>query len=192
MKLYKKTRGTKTTEFVINDIKEACGYLVTQKNFALCRNSIFAITITNTDCKHERDLNHVITNRLFNRIKNDYKHSKEHTNYVFVIEYPEVISIGNYLPTNCKVHSHIVLNTSLTEEKIMEYIKLTFPKVKDADIPQYDPYYHQPNTPGAEEGDYIAQERVRPDQYITGQGIIRLLRAAGIGIKTPRELRGHS
>ena len=65
-------------------------------------------------------------------------------------------------------------------------------KVKDADIPQYDPYYHQPNTPGAEEGDYIAQERVRPDQYITGQGIIRLLRAAGIGIKTPRELRGHS
>ena len=134
MKLYKKTRGTKTTEFVINDIKEACGYLVTQKNFALCRNSIFAITITNTDCKHERDLNHVITNRLFNRIKNDYKHSKEHTNYVFVIEYPEVISIGNYLTTNCKVHSHIVLNTSLTEEKIMEYIKLTFPKVKDADI----------------------------------------------------------
>ncbi len=88
MELFKKTRGIKTTEFVINDIKEACGYLVSQKKFALCRNSIYSITITNTGCKHEKELNHVITNRLFNRIKNDYKNSKEHINYVFVIEYP--------------------------------------------------------------------------------------------------------
>lgn len=133
MRIFKKTKGTKTTEFVINDIKEACSYLVTQKNFAISHNSVYAITITNTDCKHEKDLNHVITNRLFNRIKNDYKNSKEHINYVFVIEYPEVISKGNYLPTNCKVHSHIVVNTSLAKETIVEYVKRIFPNVKDED-----------------------------------------------------------
>ena len=122
------------TEFVINDIRDAVSYLVSQKFPVNVTNSIFAITVTNTGCKHEKDLNHLITNKLFNTIKNDYKASKEHTNYVFVIEYPEVITRGNYLPTNCNVHSHIVVNTSLDERIIMNYVKHAFPKIKDIDI----------------------------------------------------------
>jgi len=126
MKLYKKSRESKATELVINDIQDAFCYLIQQKNFATDRNSILSITITNTGCKHEKDLNHVITNRLFNTIKNDYKDTMEHTNYLFVIEYPELVSIGKHLPTNCEVHSHIVINTSLTEENIMKYLRQTF------------------------------------------------------------------
>ncbi len=134
MKLFKKQKGYKTTEFVINDIKQAVSYLVSQRFPPSVTNSIYAITITNTGCKHQKDLNHIITNKLFNTIKNDYKTSKEHTNYVFVIEYPEVITRGNYLPTNCKVHSHLVVNTSLDEKIIMSYLKQAFPKIKDIDM----------------------------------------------------------
>ena len=126
MKLFKKKRGRKTTEYVVNDIKEAFSYLIAQKTFPTCKNSIYSITTTHTGCKHEKDLNHVITNRLFNNIKSDYKNSCEHTNYLFVIEFPEVISIGNYLPNNCNIHAHIVLNTSLTEETILKYTEQAF------------------------------------------------------------------
>ena len=134
MKLFKKHRGYKATDFVINDIKDAVSYLVSQRFPTNVTNSLYSITITNTGCKHEKDLNHLITNKLFNAIKNDYKASEEHTNYVFVIEYPEVISRGNYLPTNCNVHSHIVLNTSLNLKVVNSYLKNAFPKIKNIDI----------------------------------------------------------
>lgn len=112
------------------DIKNACDYLVSQKDFMTSRNTILSITLTDTGCKHEKDLNHVITTRLFNTIKNDYKNSEEHTNYIFVIEYPEVISKGKHIPSNCKVHTHIVVNTSLAQTIIENYIIRAFsPKV---------------------------------------------------------------
>jgi len=134
MRLYKKASGFKTTEIVINDMKTAYSYLIQQKNFPTGRNSILSVTITDTGCKHEKDLNHVITNRLFNTIKNDYKNSREHTNYLFVIEYPEKISQGKLLPDACDIHTHIVLNTSLPEQAIRHYLNNAFPVKSDIKI----------------------------------------------------------
>lgn len=126
MKHFNKKRGYKTTEMATADIKNACDYLVSQKDFTAGRNAILSITLTDTGCKHEKDLNHKLTTRLFNTIKNDYKNSGEHTNYIFVIEYPEVISKGKHIPSNCKVHTHIVLNTSLPQTVIENYIVKAF------------------------------------------------------------------
>ena len=126
MKHFNKKRGYKTTSVAIADIKNACDYLVSQKDFTTGRNTILSITLTDTGCKHEKDLNHVITTRLFNTIKNDYRNSKEHTNYIFVIEYPEVISKGKHIPSNCKFHTHIVVNTSLAQSVIEDYIVKAF------------------------------------------------------------------
>lgn len=126
MKHFNKKRGYKTTEMASADIKIACDYLVSQKEFIAGRNTILSITLTDTGCKHEKDLNHILTTRLFNTIKNDYKNSGEHTNYIFVIEYPEVISQGKHIPSNCKVHAHIVVNTSLTQTVIESYIIKAF------------------------------------------------------------------
>ncbi len=132
MRPFNKKRGYKTKEMAITDIEIAFDYLINQKDFMTGDNKIISITLTNTGCKHEKDLNHIITNRLFNTIKNDYRNSKEHINYVFVIEYPELISQGNYLPTNCEVHTHIVINTSLMLERIAGYIMTTLPNSVDA------------------------------------------------------------
>lgn len=128
MRLFKKKRGYKTKEIVITDIEIAYDYLINQKCFFTDSNKILSITLTDTGCKHEKELNHVITNRLFNSIKNDYKNSIEHTNFLFVVEYPELITQGNYLPSSCVVHTHIVLNTSLTETTIENYIRKALSK----------------------------------------------------------------
>lgn len=59
-------------------------------------------------------------------------------------------------------------------------------KVKDdSSITKYDSYRNIPPVIGAEEGDHVSTNRVRPDQYITGQAIIRLMRRLGYG-REPR------
>lgn len=68
----------------------------------------------------------MITNNLFNRINREIRNTLDHLNYLFVIEYPEVISQGFLIPTNCNVHAHIVLNTSLNKETLEYYLHSTF------------------------------------------------------------------
>lgn len=141
MKHFNKRREYKTTDIAVNEIRIAGEYILNQKGFEIPNNSIFTITLTDTGCKHERDLNHALTNRLFNNIKNHYKGTKEHINYLFVIEYPEVISKGNFLPTNCEVHAHIIVNTSLSKSIIEHHIVNTFSSsvnVKVEDITNRD------------------------------------------------------
>ena len=120
-KLIKKTKKERNSQEIVKDMIYAFDVLISQVD-KLKNNRMYAITITHTIAKHESDLCHLITNRLFNTIHRDYKKTEEHLNYLFVIEYPEVITKGDYLPTNCGVHTHIAVNTSITKETIEYYI----------------------------------------------------------------------
>jgi hypothetical protein len=84
---------------------------------------MLSITITDTVAKHLTDLRHLITNSLFNTINKKYNKTNEIVNYLFVIEYPESVSKGKIIPSNCNVHSHIILNTTLSKEVIKDYIQ---------------------------------------------------------------------
>lgn len=120
-KLIKKISKYRTSNDVMNDMTYAFD-LLTRQSDTIKNNKMLSITITDTIAKHEKDLQHLLTNKLFNRIHRDYKHTTEHINYLFVIEYPEVVSKGQYLPTKIDTHTHIVVNTSIPKEIIEYYI----------------------------------------------------------------------
>ena len=105
---------------IIDDILFSFNKLISQNN------PILSITINNTDCKTAEELRFNLTNKLFNKIYTDYKHSFEVVNYLFVIEYPTKVSMGNLIPTSCIPHTHIVLETTLPKNIIEYYIQTTF------------------------------------------------------------------
>ncbi|UUW11347.1 hypothetical protein NLG42_11185 [Flavobacterium plurextorum] len=134
MTLIRKKNTPKSTQTIIDDIKYSF-YKITSQN-----TPIYAITITNTDCKTTEELRFYLTNKLFNKIHKDYKQSLEVLNYSFVIEYPTKVSMGNQLPDNCEVHTHIILGTTISKENIEYYIQTTFrnPDIFIEDITKRD------------------------------------------------------
>jgi hypothetical protein len=139
----------KTTSLAIQDLIHAYDIWLNQKRFPTTGNRTYEITITDTTAKHERDLNFLITNKIFNRINRDYRTSKEFLNYLFVIEYPEAISRGEFISiSNCNVHAHIVVNTSIPMQTLEFYCNDAFAKsivlIKDTttrtDKPQFINY----------------------------------------------------
>jgi hypothetical protein len=120
--IIKKDNSNKTSSEISNDIINAFTKLVKQKDSEKSIKML-SITITDTIAKHNKDLRHLLTNSLFNSIHKDYKNTIEVINYLFVIEYPEIISKGKLLPNNCNVHSHIILNTTLSKDVIEYYIQ---------------------------------------------------------------------
>ena len=138
-KLMKKS-GDKTLEDIYLELSKVYSQMLTNGG------RFYFITITDTNSPHPKDLNFTLTNKLFNSIWNDYKKSYEVVNYLFVIEYPGAITktYKNYkaaqieleLLEDCKVHTHIVMNTTLTEEVIESYIYSTFksPNIKTIEI----------------------------------------------------------
>ncbi len=97
--------------------------LLTKQNDNNKNIKMLSITITDTIAKHLKDLRHLLTNSLFNTIHKEYKKTNEIMNYLFIIEYPEIVSKGIKIPSTCNVHSHIVLNTTLPKEVIEYYIQ---------------------------------------------------------------------
>jgi hypothetical protein len=120
-KLIKKIPKNRNSKEVMEDMRYAFDVLISQVN-KLQNNKMLSITITHTIAKHEKDLRHILTNGLFNTIHKDYKNSVEHINFLYVIEFPEVVSKGEYLPTNIGIHTHMVVNTSIKKETIEYYI----------------------------------------------------------------------
>jgi hypothetical protein len=76
----------------------------------------------------------------------------------------------------------------VTERDVVNHGLLIKCKDEDNSIPRYDPYHHQPATPGGEENDYISTGVLSGDQFIRGNGIIRAMRAAGVDIESPKQL----
>ena len=120
MVLLKKNNTPKTTQMIEDDIRYGF-YIITSQN-----NPIYSITINDTGCKTTEELRFILTNKFFNRIFKDYKNSFEKLNYLFVIEYPTKVSMGNQIPDNCEVHTHIVLETTITPQHLEYYIQTTF------------------------------------------------------------------
>ena len=118
--ILKKKNTPKTTQMIIDDIMFSFNKLISQNN------PILSITINNTDCKTAEELRFNLTNKLFNKIYTDYKHSFEVVNYLFVIEYPTKVSMGNLIPDSCVPHTHIILETTLPKNVIEYYIQSTF------------------------------------------------------------------
>ena len=121
--LLKKKNNLKTTQMIADDIRYSSQKLTSQNN------PILSITINNTDCKTAEELRFNLTNRLFNKIYKDYKQTPEIINYLFVIEYPTKVSMGNLIPESCKPHTHIILETTLPKNIIEYYIQSTFRNV---------------------------------------------------------------
>ncbi len=120
MVLLKKKNTPKTTQMIVDDIVYSFHKITSQNN------PIYSITINDTGCKSTEELRFVLTNKFFNRIFKDYKNSFEKLNYLFVIEYPTKVSMGNQIPDSCEVHTHIVLETTITPQHLEYYIKTTF------------------------------------------------------------------
>lgn len=118
--ILKKKNCPKTAQMIADDIRYSFNKL-TSKN-----NPILSITINNTNCKTAKELRFNLTNKLFNRIHKEYKQSFEIINYLFVIEYPTKVSMGNLIPETCIPHTHIILETTLPENIIEYYIQSTF------------------------------------------------------------------
>jgi hypothetical protein len=126
MKLIKKTHQYSDVNDIERDLRFAFNKLVNQEKFEVDYNTTLSLTITHTNAKHLSDLRFQLTNLLFNRIHKDYKNTREHLNYLYVIEYSEVISKGQYIPNRCDIHTHIVLNTSIPKETIEYYSNSVF------------------------------------------------------------------
>lgn len=120
--LIKKNKAPKSTQMIENDIKYGFYKIMNQSE------SIYNLTISNTQIYSPDELRFTLTNKLFNSIHKDNLQTGGKVNYLFVIEYPEKVSRGNYIPENCEVHGHIVLSTSLLPHQIEYYIKSTFIK----------------------------------------------------------------
>jgi hypothetical protein len=126
--LLKKKNNLKTTQMIADDIRYSFNKLTSQNN------PILSITINNTNCKTAKELRFNLTNRFFNKIYKDYIQSFEVLNYLFVIEYPTIVSMGNYIPNSCNPHTHIILETTLQIEVIRNYIKTIFDIKRKKDI----------------------------------------------------------
>jgi hypothetical protein len=121
--LLKKKNNPKTTQMIADDIIYSFQKLTSQNN------PILSITINNTGCKTAEKLRFNLTNRLFNKIHKDYKQTPEIINYLFVIEYPTKVAMGNLIPESCKPHTHIILETTIPKNIIESYIQSTFRNV---------------------------------------------------------------
>lgn len=121
--ILKKKSCPKTVQMIADDIRYSFNKLTSQNN------PILSITINNTNCKTAQELRFNLTNRLFNKIHKDYKQTPEIINYLFVIEYPTKVSMGNLIPESCKPHTHIILETTLPKNIIEFYIHSTFKNV---------------------------------------------------------------
>ncbi len=130
-KLTKKS-GYKCLDEIHIDLSKSYKIMLTNKGY------FYFITITNTNSRTPKDLNFKLKNKLFNSIWRDYKSSFETINYLFVIEYPGAVSKNHNNITRAQielavlnkfeVHTHIIINTTLSQETIEYYIQNTFYK----------------------------------------------------------------
>jgi hypothetical protein len=118
--LIKKKTGHKSTEMIEADIRYGFSKIMSQSQ------PIYSITINNKLFKTTKELRFTLTNLFFNRIRKYYKFEDDILNYFFVIEYPEVLSRGNFMIDDINVHCHILLASRLSEETLKFYIEMIF------------------------------------------------------------------
>ena len=112
-------KNNTSTLTISADISKAFFLLLKQKN-------LHHITISDVKVKHIKELNHILTNRLFNSLHKKYRN--ETLNYLFVIEYGSAVSKSNVEVKYLDEHAHIVLSSSLHPNLIKNQIDFAFNK----------------------------------------------------------------
>ena len=111
----KKKKGGITDTFkVVDDIRYGFECLISQTQKKDTKSSIIKFDINYTNSKHTKDLNFKL-NKIFNSLHKQFYYEK--LNYLFVIEYNEILSRGNYLIDDLdevRIHTHIVIDTTIT------------------------------------------------------------------------------
>lgn len=93
-------------------------------------SQLIKIDLTNTNSNEEKKYNFELRVMLDNLRKSIIKNNQS-LNYIYVIELAEEISKGINLTTNkIKYHSHLILETNLNTNEIINSIKSKFKTVK--------------------------------------------------------------
>lgn len=129
MKLIKKKSKQMITDTlsIVNDINYGFECLMSQNGKNNVNSDILKFDLSFTNSKHKEDLYFKLTNKLFNSMRKHFFNDK--LNYLFVIEYNEILSKGNYELdelNDVRVHCHVVLDTTLPESIFRENIKKVF------------------------------------------------------------------
>ena len=108
-----------------NEVRYGFKCLISQIEKNDIKSEIIKIDLTFTNAKHREDMNFKLSNKVFNNLNKIYWYEK--LNYLFVVEYPEIVSKGNYMIDNLdhvRVHTHIIIETSIPfyilEKKIVD------------------------------------------------------------------------
>ena len=126
-KLLKKSKNT--TDYLSDIIK---AYTILSK-----KDKLYHITIEGIPTPHIQDLSFQLNYKLFNTIVKDHSKSYEYINYLFVVEYGGIISKGNVYNAEIKnlgIHSHCIVNTSLSIPQLKFYINTAFKVIPDCEI----------------------------------------------------------
>jgi hypothetical protein len=126
-KLLKKSKNT--TDYLSDIIK---AYTILSK-----KDKLYHITIEGIPTPHIQDLSFQLNYKLFNAIVKDYSKSYEFINYLFVLEYGGIISKENIYNAEIKdlgIHSHCIVNTSLSIPQLEFYINTAFKVIPDYKI----------------------------------------------------------
>jgi hypothetical protein len=87
---------------------------MSQTRIKQSKSDIIKFDINYTNSKNTKDLNFKLTNKVFNSLHKQFYYEK--LNYLFVIEYNEILSRGNYLIDDLDevgIHTHIVIDTTI-------------------------------------------------------------------------------
>lgn len=119
----KKTNAPKSIKMIVDDISYSFTKLTLQNN------PILSITINGTGCKTKEELRFNITNK-FSKLNRNAIKTFDIFNYLFIIEYPTKVSMGNLIPDNCIPHAHVILETSISVQRVKFLIEEIF-KISD-------------------------------------------------------------
>lgn len=128
----KKKEEITDTFNVVDDISYGFECLMSQTLKEPTKSNIIKFDINYTNSKHTKDLNFKLTNKVFNSLHKQFYYEK--LNYLFVIENNEIISRGNYLLDDLdevRVHSHIVIDTTIPYSILLNKLVEVFGKQSD-------------------------------------------------------------
>ena len=75
---------------------------------------LYHVVISNTKTTNVKELNFLLTNRFFNRIHREIRHTPLYINYLFILEYPKAVSVLVKRITTADLHIHITINTNIS------------------------------------------------------------------------------
>jgi hypothetical protein len=118
-----KDKTTTTIKERIIDIENAFSLLNKPHLQPQPDGRLYNCVLNTTNTNRAEVLNFKLTNQLFNRIHQRLRKSKYYLNYLFVIEYSKVLSLGKYVTKQTNIHAHIIINSNIPQEHLEKILK---------------------------------------------------------------------